>query len=237
MKLSVVHLPSTRNSASPYRLLDEPGQEVAWANRFLDAKRLLGRSPRSLRAYAFDLLHFARWALQDPPRQFADLTEDVFQEYVRHQLDRQPPPAAPTINRRLGVRRALWRFHFASDIPGSERFPRTYFTRSPLGYGRSGRAMSYGLRLTEPRRIMMPLSAGDVAGFWRSFHHYRDLALVGLMLLAGLRSCEVLALQCADLRLADAQILVRGQGNKQRLLPWPQDIRDVLQQYLSIEPR
>jgi len=191
----------------------------------------------SLRAYAFDLLHFARWARQDPPRQLADLTEDVFQEDVRHQLDRQPPPAAPTINRRLGVRRALWRFHFASDIPGSERFPRTYFTRSPLGYGRSGRAMSYGLRLTEPRRIMMPLSAGDVAGFWRSFHHYRDLALVGLMLLAGLRSCEVLALQCADLRLADAQILVRGQGNKQRLLPWPQDIRDVLQQYLSIEPR
>jgi len=235
MKLSVAHLPSTRNSASPYRLLDEGGQEVAWANRFLDAKRLLGRSPRSLRAYAFDLLHFARWALQYPPRQFADLTEDVFQEYVRHQLDRQPPPAAPTINRRLGVMRALWRFHFASDIPGSERFPRTYFTRSPLGYGRPGRAMSYGLRLTEPRRIMMPLSAEDVARFWRSFRHYRDLALVGLMLLAGLRSCEVLALQLADLRLADAQLLVRGKGNKQRLLPLPQDILNVLKQYLSIE--
>ena len=113
MKLSVTYLPSTRNSASPYRLLDELGQEVTWANRFLDAKRLLGRSPRSLRAYAFDLLHFARWALQDPPRQLADLTEDVLQEYVRQQLDHQPPPAAPTINRRLAVIRALWRFHFA----------------------------------------------------------------------------------------------------------------------------
>lgn len=235
MKLSVAYLPSTRNSASPYRLLDELGREVAWANRFLDAKRLLGRSPRSLRAYAFDLLHFARWALQDPPRQLADLTEDVLQEFVRHQLDHQPPPAAPTINRRLGVMRALWRFHFAGDIPGSERFPRTYFTRSPLGYGRPGRAVSYGLRLTEPRRIVIPLSTDDVARFWRSFHHFRDLALVGLMLLAGLRSCEVLALQFTDLRLADAQILVRGKGNKQRLLPLPQDILDVLEQYLSIE--
>jgi len=196
----------------------------------------LARSlPRSLRAYAFDLLHFARWALQDPPRQFADLTEDVLHEYVRHQLDRQPPPAAPTINRRLGVLRALWRFHFASDVPGSERFPRTYFTRSPLGYGRPGRAISYGLRLTQPRLIVMPLSADDVARFWRSFHHYRDLALVGLMLLAGLRSCEVLALQLADLRLADAQILICGKGNKQRLLPLPQEILDVLKNYLSIE--
>jgi integrase/recombinase XerD len=235
MKISVAYLPFSRNSASPYRLLDELGREVVWANRFLDAKRLLGRSPRSLRAYAFDLLHFARWALQDPPRQLADLTEDVLQEFVRHQLDHQPPPATSTINRRLGVMRALWRFHFAGDIPGSERFPRTYFTRSPLGYGRPGRAVSYGLRLTEPRRIVIPLSTDDVGRFWRSFHHFRDLALVGLMLLAGLRSCEVLALQFADLRLADAQILVRGKGNKQRLLPLPQDILDVLEQYLSIE--
>jgi site-specific recombinase XerD len=235
VKLSVAYLPAIRNSASPYRLLDDSGQEVDWANRFLDAKRLLGRSPRSLRTYAFDLLHFARWAADHWPHPLSDLTEDVLQEYVRHQLDRQPPPAAPTINRRLGVVRALWRFHFASDIPGSERFPRTYFTRSPLGYGRPGRAVSYGLRLTEPRRIMMPLSADEVALFWRSFRHYRDLALVGLMLLAGLRSCEVLALQFADLRLAEAQILVRGKGNKPRLLPLPHDILAVLQQYLSIE--
>ncbi|HLJ76641.1 MAG TPA: tyrosine-type recombinase/integrase, partial [Acidobacteriaceae bacterium] len=234
MKLSVAYLPSTRNSASPYRLLDELGQEVDWANRFLDTKRLLSRSPRSLRAYAFDLLHFARWA-QHPPRRLADLTEDVLQEYVRHQLDRQPPPATPTINRRLGVVRALYRFHFQSDIPGSERFPRTYFTRSPLGYGRPGRAISYGLRLTQPRRIIMPLSADEVARFWRSFRHYRDLALVGLMLLDGMRSCEVLALQLADLRLAEAHILVRGKGNKPRLLPLPQDILQTLKLYLSIE--
>jgi len=60
MKISVVHSPSLAKSKSPYRLLDEAGQEVAWANGFLDAKRLLQRSPRSLRAYAFDLLHFAR---------------------------------------------------------------------------------------------------------------------------------------------------------------------------------
>ena len=36
MKLSVAYLPSTRNSASPYRLLDQQGREIAWANAFLD---------------------------------------------------------------------------------------------------------------------------------------------------------------------------------------------------------
>jgi len=66
MKLTLVERPLVPPSASPYRLLDEQGQEVAWANTFLDAQRIRQLSLRSLRAYAYDLLHFARW-FQDHP--------------------------------------------------------------------------------------------------------------------------------------------------------------------------
>ncbi|MGH9631106.1 MAG: hypothetical protein ACRD7E_22595, partial [Bryobacteraceae bacterium] len=59
------HQPAT----SPYHLLDEQNQEIAWANDFLDAQHLRQLSPRSLRAYAYDLLHFARW-FQASPRLF-----------------------------------------------------------------------------------------------------------------------------------------------------------------------
>jgi site-specific recombinase XerD len=239
MKFSVAYQPSVRASSSPYRLLDEHGQEVAWANDFLDAKHMLQRSPRSLRAYAFDLLHFARWAQPasppQPPRQLAELTESNLRDYLRHQLEQQPSPDPQTINHRLDLLRALYRFHYATDVPGQDRFPHSYATRSPLGYGRPRRAVAHGLRLTEPRLLMLPLSAQDVAQFWNSFHTFRDLALVGLMLHDGLRCCEVLALQLADLQLAEAQIRVRGKGNKQRLLPLPQDIRDVLEKYLWLE--
>jgi site-specific recombinase XerD len=238
-KLSVAYRPSLRPSASPYRLLDEQGQEIAWANAFLDAKRLLQRSPRSLRAYAYDLLHFARWAQaalpQALPRPLAEFTESALEEYVRHQLDQQPPPAPQTINRRLGVVRGLYRFHWDRDLPGQTRFPHAYTTRSPLGYGRRRRALAQGLRLAQPRRLIRPLSAPDVARFWNSFRTFRDLALVGLMLQDGLRSCEVLALQLADLKLADTQLRVLGKGNKERLLPLTQDIRDVLDKYLCLE--
>ena len=55
------------------------------------------------------------------------------------------------------------------------------------------------------------------------------------MLLDGLRSCEVLALQLDDLQLADAQMRVLGKGNKQRLLPLPQEIIEALQNYLCME--
>jgi integrase/recombinase XerD len=64
---------------------------------------------------------------------------------------------------------------------------------------------------------------------------FRDLAVVGLMLLDGLRSCEILALQLEDLKRADAQLHVLGKGRKQRTLPLPGEIMEALQSYLRLE--
>jgi site-specific recombinase XerD len=239
LKLSVIYPSSARASASPYRLVDEHGRELDWANAFLDAKHLLQRSARSLRTYAFGLLHFARWAQAaagaQAPRKLAELNESLLRDYLRHQLEQQPPPAPATINDRLELLRALYRFHFAAEIPGEARFQRYYATRSPLGYGRPGRAIAPGLRLREPKTLILPLTLAQVQQFWDSFHTFRDLALVGLMLFDGLRTCEVLALQRDDLRLAEAHILVHGKGNKQRCLPLTQDLCEVLQKYLWLE--
>ena len=55
------------------------------------------------------------------------------------------------------------------------------------------------------------------------------------MLLDGLRSCEVLALELEDLQLADGQMRVHGKGNKKRLLPLPPEILEVLGHYLHLE--
>ena len=52
MKLTLVERPWVPPSASPYRLLDQEAQQVAWANAFLDAQRIRQLSLRSLRAYA-----------------------------------------------------------------------------------------------------------------------------------------------------------------------------------------
>jgi integrase/recombinase XerD len=237
MKLFLVYRPTVLASSSPYRLLDEHGQEIAWANAFLDAQRIRQLSLRSLRAYAYDLLHFARWWTQRPlPLSLSEINEAALLAYVRDQLDRQPRPAPTTVNRRLTVVHCVYRFHYGREIsPGQTHFQRTYTQRPPLGYGRPRRAVARGLRLKQPRRVVVPLSAEQVAQFWRSFRTFRDLALVGLMLLDGLRSCEVLALNLADLQLADAQIRVQGKGNKQRILPLPHEIRSVLEKYLHLE--
>jgi len=235
MKPTLVHWPSMPPGASPYRLLDEQGQEVAWVNAFLDAQRVRQLSLASLRTYAYDLLHFARW-FQNPSRPLADITESTLLEYVRHQLDRPPQPTPQTINHRLGVVRCLYRFHYGREVPaGQSLFQRLYTRRSPLGYGRQRWVMASGLRLRQPRPVIMPLTSEEVANFWGSFRSFRDLALVGLMLLDGLRSCEVLSLQLEDLQLADQRIRILGKGNKERVLPLPDELVEVLQNYLRLE--
>jgi integrase/recombinase XerD len=232
MKLVLVHLSA---AACPYRLLDDAGHEIAWANDFLDAQHLRQLSPRSLRAYAYDLLHFARW-FQSRPQTLSEITESTLLDYVRHQFSQQPRPTAQTVNHRLTVIRCVYRFHYGQEIPSTHsHFQRQWSTRCPLGYGRPHRAIAFGLRLRQPRRVIQPLTTEQVTKFWASFRTFRDLAVAGLMLLDGLRSCEILALQLEDLKLADALLHVLGKGRKQRTLPLPGEILEALQSYLRLE--
>ena len=71
----LVFQPASRASASPYRLLDGQGSEVAWVNEFLDLQHIRALSPRSVRTYGYDLLHFARWWAQAAPRPLSELNE------------------------------------------------------------------------------------------------------------------------------------------------------------------
>ena len=236
MKVFLLHQPAAPASASPFRLVDQQGQEVTWANAFLDAQRVRQLSLRSLRAYGYDLLPFARWCLQHPARTLLEMDESALLDYVRDQLNEDPQPTPQTVNHRLGVVRSLYRFHSGNPLPaGSHHFQRSYLTRSPLGYGRPHRVVAARIRLKEPQRVIVPLSADEVARFWGSFRTFRDLALVALMLLNGLRSRETLDLQLDDLQLADAQLRVLGKGNKPRLLPLPGETIQVIQNYLRLE--
>ena len=119
----------------------------------------------------------------------------------------------------------------AQIAPGFQHF---YWRRSALGYGRPRPALSR-LRVKVPQRVVIPLSIDEVARFWSSFQTSRDLAIVGLMLLQGLRSCEVLSLNHDDLILAEAQIRVLGKGNKVRLLPLAPEAIELLDHYVRLE--
>src|SRR5260370_15595618 len=169
MKLILAHQSFTQAGACPYRLIDPQGHEVIWVNDFLDAQHLRQLSPRSLRAYAYDLLHFTRW-FQSQPQAFSEITESTLLDYVRHQLSQQPQPTPQTVNHRLTVICCLYRFHLGQGIPsGHSHFQHTYATRCPASYGRPHRNVAFGLRLNQPRPVIQPLSVEQASHFWPTF--------------------------------------------------------------------
>jgi integrase len=113
-------------------------------------------------------------------------------------------------------------------------FHQAFLQRKPMGLGRPRMALSR-LRVKVPKRNIVPLSVNEVARFWSSFRTARDLAIVGLMLLQGLRSAEVLALNRDDALLSEAQLRVRGKGNKFRFLPLAPETVQLLEHYLHLE--
>jgi integrase/recombinase XerC len=62
-------------------------------------------------------------------------------------------------------------------------------------------------------------------------------ALLALLLFAGLRRSEVTAITLDDLDLANAQLLVRGKGAKQRVVPLTPMVIEAIQRYLPCRPQ
>ena len=224
---------------SPYRVAQqETGREVIWVNHFLDRECVRCLANTTLRSYALDLLHFIRWwaSVHQTDAVLEDaITSSTLLEYIRFQAGQSPRPAAATINRRVVVADRALKSEFpnasAQFAPG---FHQLYWKRSPMTLARPRQASSR-LRVKAPKRVILPLSVDEVARFWSSFRTSRDLAIVGLMLLQGLRSKEVLSLDRNDLLLAESQIRVRGKGSKIRFLPLAPETVELLDHYLLLE--
>jgi integrase len=223
---------------SPFRVVAHSGREVEWINRYLDQQRVRGVADSTLRSYAHDLLHFLRWwaaAHKTSAITKQALTESTLLDYIRFQLNQNPPPAAASINRRVGTAERAMRREFPEAEPlFAPGFQNWYWRRSRLGYGRPRPALTQ-LRVKTPKRVVVPLSVEEVARFWSSFRTSRDLAIVGLMLLHGLRSCEVLALNREDIQFPESQIRVQGKGKRIRVLPLARETVELLDHYLSLE--
>jgi integrase len=239
MKFRVIHQPTVHPGQSPSRVVETTtGREVGWINRYLDREYVRRLAATTLRTYAYNLLHFVRWwesIHHTGEVAEGDLTASTLLDYVRFQSSRQPRPSGSTINDRVTVVDQALRNEFPNVpcqmAPG---FHQAYLRRKPLGLGRPRVAISR-LRVKTAKRNIVPLSVHEVSRFWSSFRTSRDLAIVGLMLLHGLRSAEVLELNRDDVLFPEAQLRVRGKGSKIRFLPLAPETIQLLDHYLRVE--
>ena len=239
MRFHVIRPQNPSPASSPIRVVEhDTGREVAWVNSYLDREYVRRVAATTLRAYAYNLLHFVRWweSLHHKAEILRrDLTESTLLDYLKFQCSHRPPLSGATINVRICIADRALRNEFPdAPAPIAQGFQKAYWRRGPLGLGRPRPAMSR-LRVRVPKRQIVPLSVDEVARFWSSFRTARDLAIVGIMLLQGLRSAEVLELNESDVLLTEAQLRVHGKGNKQRLLPLAPETVQLLDHYRLLE--
>jgi site-specific recombinase XerD len=239
MKFRVIRQKMPSGAHSPIQVVEQPtGQGVGWINQFLDREYVRRLADKSLYSYAHSLLHFVRWwesVYRTGEMSKADLTESTLLDYVRFQSSQQPSPSASTINDRVATADRAIRNQFPdAHCQVAHGFHQPFLHRRPMGLGRPRLELSR-LRVKEPSRNIIPLSVDEVARFWSSFRNARDLAIVGLMLMHGLRSAEVMALNRDDVLLSEGQLRVHGKGSKMRFLPLAPETTQLIDHYLRLE--
>jgi site-specific recombinase XerD len=231
---------------------------VGLVNDYLGYMADRSYSPRTVRAYAFDLLAFCRWLIGEEIGLGEVSTEVLlrFLAFCRGTPLRGRPGgnvysirdgrnagyAATTINRRLAAISGLFSYRGMRDASANNPVPnRGQARRATAGQGSGLLAhldrprRRSGLRVREPRRLPRGLDRAEVTALLGSFRTERDRTLAGLMLFSGLRSAEVLGLRIGDIDIARGWVRVIGKGDKERRVPLDPDVAGLVQTYLLAE--
>jgi site-specific recombinase XerD len=239
--------------------LDGPAvAEFSLANEYLSYLADRRYSPRTVRAYAFDLLHFCRWLMADGTaldavstdtllRFLAECREAVLPgqhggNIVDLRSGRSAGYAPATVNRRMAAVSGLFTFRSMRDPTAQNPVPRGAAARRTAKGARSGmlghlakpRSRSQ-LRVREPRRLPRGLDRNETRDLLASLRTDRDRAMAGLMLFSGLRSAEVLGLGVTDVDIGRGWVRVIGKGDKERRVPLDPDVAGLVQAYLLAE--
>jgi integrase/recombinase XerC len=192
-------------------------------DQYLTHLETQGRAPATRRAVRADLRHLRQW-WEGKHGRALDLTQLLERDLREWCLARQQTEgAAPTtINRGLSTLRRFcaWAVEQGClpanpartipDVPANPLAPRSL----------ADEAVDALLR-----------AAGTQQAHWLRL---RDQALLALLIYAGLRSQEAVAVQIRDLDLAGGTLIVRrGKGGKARRLPLHPDAQRLLTAYLQ----
>jgi site-specific recombinase XerC len=208
-------------------LLGASGVEVRLGHELVDdyLRFVAARCrPNSVLAAGYDLKVFFTVVAKDP----LDVTmTDVFEFITAHRLpirggnvvrfdEREQGLSARTIRRRLATLSGFYGYLGARGLIAASPVPTGLSVRPARSHRR--RVQSSPLIRT-PRTLPRIMDSADAAVLLAALRTQRDRAMVLAMLLGGLRRCEVLGLQLADIALADRKVTdTEGQGGHHRIV-------------------
>jgi site-specific recombinase XerD len=238
------------------------GVDIAVVNRFLEHLSARNFAVATRRAYAYDLLVFARFCTErglsvatlTPSEVFDFLDwqgarrqggqgrrEDEQRARTVVSLREYRGAAPSTMNRRIAALRGLCEYAVLAGVradnpvPAARRSSGARVRRGLLGHLGAGRPRGGGRLVRAPQRLPEALEPSEVAMFVADLRTARDRAIALLMLLGGLRAGEVRALLLAEVDQGLRRVRVTGKGGRQRVVPVDAAFFIELAAYLRLE--
>lgn len=189
--------------------------------RFLDYMRYeRNRSPLTVQSYEEDLRMFeAFFKNKDNQISWESVDSDLIRDWMEDMMD--SGHAATSVNRRLSALRSFFRFALSRHLV--ERDP----AHAIVG-PKKNKPLPAFVKEKEMNRLL------DGEEMWGdSFEDLRARTIIILLYHTGIRVSELTGMDVSSVDMTDRYIKVRGKGNKDRVVPFGDELKKDLQKYLE----
>lgn len=210
--MSTHHSPSSSDEALQQRL--------EMLQRFYDYLRYeRNASPKTLSSYSANLRLFDEYLQREVPDvTWATMDTDIIRDWIVDLMDEGLK--ASSVHTRLSALRSFYKFMLR----------RGYVTSDPahcVTGPKMERPLPSFVRESEMDKLL------DEATFPDTYVGLRDRTILLTLYSTGLRASELTGLRLADVDLAQMQLKVTGKRNKQRIVPFGEELKNELQRYLD----
>ena len=177
------------------------------------------RSPRTVQEYEDDLRMFESFFKnKDSQVSWESVDSDLIRDWLESMMD--SGHVATSVNRRLSALRSLFRFALSRHLV--EKDP-AHVIVGP----KNSKPLPAFVREQDMNRLL------DGEEMWQdNFEDLRARTIIILLYHTGVRVSELTGMDVSSLDMYDSYIKVRGKGNKERVVPFGEELKAGLEKYL-----
>ena len=192
-----------------------------WIDSFLEYLRLeRNYSEKTVVSYGIDLREFEGYFKKaDAEIDFTTVDADVVRNWVMHLMDEGR--AATSVNRKLSTLRSFYRFLLKKKVM-------TVNPMTKVVGPKKKKPLPSFVREKDMDRLLDDLTFGE------GYEGCRDRMILEMFYATGMRLSELIGLDDADVDFSAKLIKVTGKRNKQRLIPFANELEHDLRVYIKV---